>query len=249
MTDTTPIESIRGSTLVIPCVSMGNIPQLAVDLLIHTFSLVHVCDLEDLYLYPFVSPIDRLETDLQSPGKFATALQVYHSKEYNLTVIQQRSPLISQFRNIHTREVILPFILQHNFARILVLDSCDAGLSPSGHAKPVEVIDADANADAAVAKSLAELKLDESTMRSNKTFSPQCQSYINGTSNSNALSRQIVLAHVYEGDNFGDAETMAASMCPILKLPHTPTWKRPISWKGVYGDRPIPRAMEEGLYG
>lgn len=247
MSDVPTIERIVGSTLVMPCVSMGNIPQLTVDLLIHTFSLVHVGDLVDLYLYPFVSPIDRSESEPAAPGKFATALQVYYSKEHDLTVIQQRSPLISQFRNTHITEVILPFIQQHKFARILVLDSCDAGLSPSGHGKPVEVIDADV--DAVVVESLAELKLHDSPSSSNRAFSPQCQSYIRGISDIGSPTPQIILAHVYEGDNFHDAEAMATSICPILGVQNTPLWERPISWKGVYGDRPIPRAMEEGLYG
>lgn len=57
------------------------------------------------------------------------------------------------------------------------------------------------------------------------------------------------MSYVYEGDNFNDAELFANKLAQILNLGTNITWVRPVSWLGVYGDKPVANATEDGLYG
>ena len=61
----TPIEdasrvSLQGTTLLIPAVSIGSVPQLAVDLLLHhaPLELVKVGRIDPSFCFPFVGPSD-----------------------------------------------------------------------------------------------------------------------------------------------------------------------------------------------
>lgn len=257
MTSSPPVDAnttfpqLLHSTLIIPCVSMANIPQLAVDLLIHSYRFSLVGLLSHTYLYPFASPKDRLESDPACPGEFATGLQVYYSKEHNLTILQQRLPVISSYLTAHATTVIRPFIDLHQFARVLVLDSSDAGQVARGPKELIHLL----GREELVAKSLAHLSLHDSDLSeftdptSTSPFSNHCQSIYKPLLDVAALDLSILHTFVYEGDNFGDAEAMACALVKALAITPCPNWLRPVSWKGVYGDRPIPRAMEEGLFG
>jgi proteasome chaperone 2 len=60
--------------LIIPSVSCGNIPQLTVDLLIHSLDFSLVSRLDDSYLHPFASPVDHVEGQQVESGHVATAI-------------------------------------------------------------------------------------------------------------------------------------------------------------------------------
>ena len=57
-----------------------------------------------------------------------------------------------------------------------------------------------------------------------------------------------IVTYIYEGDNFNEAEKLSDKVAEICEW-KIESWKRPVSWSGVYGDREVPTAMEEGLYG
>ena len=61
----TPIEnqsqpSLEGTTLIIPAVSIGSVPQLSIDLLLHhpELNLVKVGRIDPSFCFPFVGPSD-----------------------------------------------------------------------------------------------------------------------------------------------------------------------------------------------
>lgn len=74
--------------IVLPTVSTGNVPQLALDLLIYTYGFKLVKSLGDEYLYPFVGPLDGLELPLGQG--LTTACQLFQLD--NIALIQLRSP-------------------------------------------------------------------------------------------------------------------------------------------------------------
>lgn len=82
MTETpffTPIDgskaapALQGTTLIIPAVSIGSVPQLAVDLLLHhaELKLVKVGRLDPSFCFPFVGPSDSSSDQ----GDLTTALE------------------------------------------------------------------------------------------------------------------------------------------------------------------------------
>ena len=73
-------------------------------MLIHTHNLEKVDSLDDLYLYPFASPVDYVT----EPKKgISHAAEVFHNKDLNLTLIQQRSP-IPYNTKLYVTNIIIP---------------------------------------------------------------------------------------------------------------------------------------------
>lgn len=241
------LKSIEGSVLIIPSISIGNIPQLASDLLIHTLNLHKVATLSDKYLYPFVSPVDYAPTNGQTaPSGILLGLEVYSSPELNITLLQQRSPLMPGFAQAHVDEVLAPFIKEGQFKHVVLLSLSDAGLvehiAPGG-------ISIYTNEDL-LSESLTTLQI------SDLAIQPLANSPGKGSQYEEALVKavspnenlSIFVSYVYEGDNFYDAQALAAKVSEALNVKQD-TWKTPVSWFGVYGDKPVPLAMEDGLYG
>ncbi|KAL6502522.1 hypothetical protein OROHE_024527 [Orobanche hederae] len=79
------------STLVLPALSIGNVGQLAVDLLISSLKADKIGYLDDPNVLPCVG------NDAYSPlplGKLALPVEAYESSSSALTLVQQRSPVI-----------------------------------------------------------------------------------------------------------------------------------------------------------
>ncbi|GMG56463.1 unnamed protein product [Ambrosiozyma monospora] len=135
------LSQLTNSTLVLPIVSIGNIPQLSVDLLIANFPDVKLVGrLDDTYLYPFASPIDTIvgplspnslkhqELDNDAHPGISTALEIYYCEKLNVTLLQQRSPLIPGLLLKFLKDLIKPFIQSMEFKKVVVLQSQDKGL-------------------------------------------------------------------------------------------------------------------------
>lgn len=90
--------------VIIPSVSIGNVPQLAIDLLLSTYDFDLVKCLEEECLSPFAGPRDF--TDHPQPAGIATPAQLY--RKGDIWIVQLRSP-------------VLPF-QKHKFVRQLKLE-------------------------------------------------------------------------------------------------------------------------------
>ncbi|KAI5965311.1 uncharacterized protein KGF55_001532 [Candida pseudojiufengensis] len=232
-------ESIlQTSTLILPTISIGNLPQLTVDLLINNFNFVKIGYLNDLYLYPFASPIDYVSNPIEG---ISHAIEVYYSKDLNLTVVQQRSPIIPSYTTPFINEVIVPFI--QNFKQVIVLNSADSGLIESVNSGDILIYD---NED--LSTNLEKLTITNSPEDEDKNsifMSKLLKSLKIGKKD----NLKVLISYNYEGDNFDDAIKMINKLIEILKISKPGDWQKPISWKGVYGDKDVPNAMEEGIFG
>lgn len=79
--------------LLLPSVSIGNVPQLALDLLIHTYDFKLVRSLRDDYMYPVVGPRDF--TTKPEPG-ISTPAELYSLND--IKIVQLRSPHLPNCR-------------------------------------------------------------------------------------------------------------------------------------------------------
>ena len=72
----------------------------------------------------------------------------------------------------------------------------------------------------------------------------------NGDNGSSPINVKVLVSYVYEGDNFYDAEKSASKLQEVLQKQHpVDHWVKPVSWLGAYGDKSVPNAMEEGIFG
>ncbi|KAJ2506310.1 hypothetical protein IWW47_001642 [Coemansia sp. RSA 2052] len=114
--------STRGSTLILPTVSIGNVPQLAIDLVINTLRLSRIGVIDDSALLP-VSGLSSFDHISSRP----VPLEVYQSSDAKWTVLQQRSPPLAKHHRLFA-ESILEFIKASEFDRVVLLTSSDAAL-------------------------------------------------------------------------------------------------------------------------
>jgi len=117
-------QNFKNSALIMPSVSVGNVGQLACDLVINTLHMKKVgyfcprCFLPVVGNNPFyTSTADKNVLSLNN--------EVFYSEEHNLTVIQLRSSLIKTKQNEFFNEVS-KFITEFQFSKLIVLTSCHA---------------------------------------------------------------------------------------------------------------------------
>lgn len=248
---------IEGSTLIIPSISIGNVPQLAIDLLIHTYNFVKIGNLDSIYLYPFSSPIDTAPDPeiVERTKGVSGALEVYYNDKLKVSIIQQRSPILPSFTSTYINEVIIPFLAGGKFSEVLILDSSDAGLLEDFQPGKIQVYTNEDLLNNSLG-SLNILKKDAIQLSSKYSYDHSVYAgllikaldELNLKSES-SIDLNVLVAYVYEGDNFQDGEILANKVNSILDLEQITSWIKPLSWLGAYGDKPVPNAMEEGLFG
>lgn len=244
--------------LVLPSVSIGNVPQLAIDLLIYTYGFECIKCLDNDDIVPFFGPMDYLGSadgsvseippktsqDAKQDAKqdinkieVATAVQLYKLGDVYLILI--RSPPVSGrdvpfltklFEDADVKKAMSTDAGQ----QCIVVGSADAGCHPAG--VPSSKIE-----DIPKSSVLKE--------HNSPSLSSQLPSFPDSGYTSTALEMfgtQAVVSWVYEGDNSIDALELATRIVQLAKLPE----KRlvpPISWSRVYG-KDIPLGVEEGIY-
>lgn len=236
------IGDLEGSVLIVPDISIGN-PQLASDLLLHSISFAKFATLDDQYLYPFASPVDYATTT-QQPAGISLGIEVYLAKEKKVALVQQRAPIMPGFAAQHVQDVLVPFIKEGNFKHVFFLELSDAGLVGGYMPGQVNIY---TNEDL-LSKSLFSLLIEgvKPLKDTPDQDSPYARAFFEAVGKTASLTAFVT--YVYEGDNFYDAQSLAAKVCEALEM-KVETWQHPVSWFGVYGDRPVPLAMEEGMYG
>ncbi len=250
---------LADSTLILPLISTGNTPQLAADLLIHTFHLKQLRVVDDRYLFPFVSPNDYASTGSATINGLTTSLQLYHSEKYQLSLLHQRSPILPGMTRKFILNTIIPLIQEIGFQKIVVVGSRDA----SYRAIPTNTID----------DLFETIQINSSNQNSNYIGCPLMAGYmtlINEAGDYKVLedklsqlnvnkdnttiskdSKQLIglLMDVFEGDNSQDAQFLSSKILNLLNIHIPEKWITPISWNGNYGNIQIPLEMELGIYG
>ncbi|KAF9904822.1 Proteasome assembly chaperone 2 [Lobosporangium transversale] len=138
------VSRLKGTTLILPSVSIGNVPQLTIDLLLATLKLDRVGCIEDENVVPVLGPADsvldpmtpstiRKNNNVAAPAAtraeatgpaLALAVEVFQSKDGKWTLIQQRSPTVHH-RSHHYTDNLIQFIKESGFGQVVLLTSAD----------------------------------------------------------------------------------------------------------------------------
>lgn len=237
--------------LIIPTISEGNIPQLAVDLLIYSLGAKFVKILDDTHLYPFVGPRDGAQgssyEDAGAPP-LSTPIELYETEDKSLALIQIRAPTLPRSQTNFVTKTLIPLIHDGAYSEVIVAGSSNAGMQHNiepnhriklygdGVSKRLEQLTINAGSQDKLAL-LPSKDLPESGFLK-KIFEHELDPVV-------PLLGAVIFA--YEGDNFGDAEQLAEQLVILSGSLKVTEWVQPESWKGVYG-REIPSGIEEGLY-
>lgn len=242
-------------TLVVPTITTGNIPQLTVDLMLYTYNFVRMAKLDSTYLYPFSGPIDsgndEKYSDLDSLRAFngiSTSIEAYRCDELKIVLIQQRSPIIATYTRPFVETVVVPFAKQ--FKRTVVLSSSDFSIHTDYAATNIHSGVGNCKFEWFEGDELLPIsKLSLVETREKYSYDSIYANLLIELLLGSSTELNLLLAFVYEGDNFNDAEESAHFLIHQLGLPQKDCLIRPNSWKGVYGDKSVPVSMEEGLFG
>uniref|UniRef100_A0A6P4AYM0 Proteasome assembly chaperone 2 n=1 Tax=Ziziphus jujuba TaxID=326968 RepID=A0A6P4AYM0_ZIZJJ len=111
------------STLVLPALSIGNVGQLAVDLLVSTLRAERVGYLDSPFVLPCVG------NDAYGPvpqGDLALPLEAYESTSNALTLLQQRSPVVKGTM-VELGKNLADFAFTSGKKHVILLSSLDFG--------------------------------------------------------------------------------------------------------------------------
>ncbi|KAJ2807265.1 hypothetical protein H4R20_001353 [Coemansia guatemalensis] len=231
----------KGSTLVLPSVSIGNVPQLAVDLLINTLQASRVGILDSSSVMPISGPsgFDHLPTQRSVP------VEVYQSGDAQWTIIQQRSPPLPKHHRIFAQEV-MDFIGQGEFSKVVLLTSSDAALRADALIDGPQIRSLAINwQDELLASRLQALSLGPLSLSAGITTSettaqvPLDQLHAAGISKhllrlcqTTKIPVLSLVALANEGDNVPDAINLANATNALLELaPNAKQWCPPRSWE------------------
>ncbi|KAK6983698.1 proteasome assembly chaperone 2 [Biomphalaria glabrata] len=251
-------------TLILPCVSVGNVGQLAADLLISNFSfervgyIVHPSLLPCIGNNPYAVAGDTL-------SHMTTCCEVYQNTDAKLVIMQQRAPFVKN-KGKEFASWLVSWIKESHFAQVIVLTSSFAQerIDQQLSGPPFRILltnEMDKKFGDELKNQLSWKELER--RHSLPTPSP-LQICENGTGSQvlympgSGIAKQIfekcqdlpvlvLLMFVSEGDNAGDAVAMADQLNKWLKLKwpqnvdtgsgtrNPTTWSIPSSWRLVFG--------------
>ncbi|KAI8079586.1 PAC2 family-domain-containing protein [Gilbertella persicaria] len=233
-----PIENynadlLKGSTLLLPTVSIGNVPQLTFDLLIHSLKLERVGYIDQDTLMPVSGVLENNNTGVTVP------IEVFQSNDQKWTCIQQRSPTIKGKRQAFLDQ-ITAFATQ--FSQVVILTSMDASrrLDSQISGPPFRVYGEGELTIRAVTLGvpvLENMELEESQEGEKSLDLPGAglakQLY---DQLSSQVQTTLFIMFALEGDNVQDSIEYASLINTLLKIDLSLTrWIPPKSWELLFG--------------
>ncbi|EGG09782.1 uncharacterized protein MELLADRAFT_103873 [Melampsora larici-populina 98AG31] len=110
----------QNSILILPIVSLGNVPQLAIDLLIQSTSFKRIGNLDPSNHIPILA-----DSNIRP-------FEVYQTIDHSITILQQRSPVLKSDKQIHISR-LSKWIKSQNFSSVLLLISIDSATRTDNH--------------------------------------------------------------------------------------------------------------------
>ncbi|XP_052308061.1 uncharacterized protein LOC112327304 isoform X2 [Populus trichocarpa] len=217
------------STLILPALSIGNVGQLAVDLLVSSTRAERIGYLDDPYILPCVG------NDAYGPtpcGELALPLEAYDSRNNGVALVQQRSPVVKIFYLSSTNT-----------------DGTDDCCERLGWKKWQEY-----NPDQRSWKYLSSLAEGNARQEDNLPFEdePEDEDYypslpfaaLFSCFKAKGIKVTCLLCYCSEGDNTPEAFSLAEATSKLLGLSIDNShgeggkWLIPFSWRTVYGPPP-----------
>ncbi|XP_037330245.2 proteasome assembly chaperone 2 isoform X1 [Pungitius pungitius] len=254
-----PPPCFKGFTLVMPAVAVGNVGQLAVDLILSTLKMRRVGYIHTDCLIPMTgnNPYATCNEDAE---ELHTPAEVYTATEQKMAILQIRAPII-QTKSKKFRQLLVSWIKASGFSRTVVLSSSHAYQRDDQQMKgtPLRYL---------VTPSLLKesaLALEELSWREMEQVpafpgltdaNTDPRLYIPGGGITKGLYMDscavdlplaVLLLFCSEGDNIPDAFTLVNHLNEWLHLLEKPSqkpnkWKIPSSWSLLFGSG-IPPAM------
>eukprot|EP01120_Amphizonella_sp_Union-15-10_P002808 TRINITY_DN13098_c0_g1_i1.p1 TRINITY_DN13098_c0_g1~~TRINITY_DN13098_c0_g1_i1.p1 ORF type:complete len:253 (+),score=39.73 TRINITY_DN13098_c0_g1_i1:82-840(+) len=231
-------------TIFVPCLSVGNVGQLALDVLISTSSAERVGYFYSSQVLPVVG---NDAYDVSPSGVLSVNLEVFQLKENQVTLLQQRAPAKEGRREAFAEELVSWF-KSGNFRQVVLLLSTDASRRMDSQLTGAQFRFLKTD------KSLLGLPNNSSWL----PLEPEFESIIfkKGTVTHSVIDKckkldiplVVLIKFVSEGNNIPDGIEMASlvnEMIPIVNADAEGKvgWKLPFSWQSMIEGPPLDRTL------
>ncbi|XP_001647946.2 proteasome assembly chaperone 2 [Aedes aegypti] len=227
--------NLTGYTLLVPSVSVGNVAQLATDLLIETLKPEKVGMLWHPALIPIVGP----RAYDHDKDQTTTTAELYLSEERKLVAVQIRAPLVGALQSDFL-DKLTDFIRDRQLAEVIILSSSFAHENHQVGARPYKYM---ANERFLSGHSEALEALQWNPLEGNVIHGGGFAAKLLASCTEKELIAFVLFMYVSEGDNTADAVQLV-SLLDQLKKPLLPREEdglklklaMPSSWKHLFGN-------------
>lgn len=230
--------NLEGYTLIIPSVAVGNVGQLACDLLISSLSMKRISSIYSPALIPVLGydPYDLLSNNLSS------CCEVYKCAAKNIAVMQVRAPLVYKYAREFLEDLIVSYKGQ-GVKDVIILTSSFAHERKHIQTSPFRYLASELSIykDKLLSRNWLEHELIDGGV---KIFGGGFASLLFEVCKGNAMPCLILYKYCSEGDNIPDAYDMVNSLTDVVPLfsekkDFLDQLVKPVSWKLLFG-RPAP---------
>ncbi|XP_055715305.1 proteasome assembly chaperone 2 [Phlebotomus papatasi] len=232
--------------LVIPSVCVGNVAQLAADLIVETLKMQKVGILWHPAVIPIIGPPAYWRDNKDSTTTACELFTVDVAETNKISVLQIRSPLVASLMFDFFQQ-LMEFVEKQKFREVIILSSCYAHEKHLVEESPFEY-----NAS----KEFQRIRHDKISPLNWKQHSGEGFPHILGGGFASQLFQRfeernipalLLYKYVSEGDNSPDARQMTNKLNEYLgvlpkKEDGTARLTTPPSWKLLFGDA-APRSM------
>lgn len=229
---------LSGCTLVLPSIAVGNVGQLACDLLISSLDMKKIAT---VYSPAFIPVLGYDPYDLKS-SSLSGSCELYQSVAKHLIVLQLRAPLVFKYAKAFLAEIVVMF-KGRNLKDIIVLASSFAHEKKHILTSPFRYA---ASGLCPYRDTMKDLKWVEHELVEDRMqihgggFAP----IIHEICKEKGLPSLVLYKYCSEGDNIPDAYDMIMQLKNILSLfgekSDLSQLIQPVSWKLLFG-RPPPQ--------
>jgi len=268
MTFYIPIESSpswRGYTFIVPTVSVGNVGQLTVDLLVSTLQMKRVGLINDEALNPVIGSdpyadslssrvgtihLNQEKDSHSSPLNLMTGCEIYESSAHQLVIMQCRSPLISGRKYAFLRRLIA-FIKEKEFAQTYFLTSTHAHerIDSQLRGNQFRYLATSSFCPSRPHETMSSLGWSQLEPRVNNHGDDRedVNPYLPGGGSAKrafllceaeGVAASVLVVFCSEGDNVPEAFLLASCVNDLMKLvdAERPKWRIPSSWSALFGN-------------
>ncbi|XP_053696089.1 proteasome assembly chaperone 2 [Sabethes cyaneus] len=223
-----------GYLLIVPSVSVGNVAQLAVDLLIETLKMQKI----GLLWHPALIPVVGPAAYAHDTDKITTTAELYVSEQRKLVVLQLRAPLVGALQTDFL-DNLSGFARDKQFSEVVILSSSFAHENHQVGARPYRYL---ANESFLTSRAEKLRTLQWTSAEGNVIHGGGFAVALWNACSEKQLASLVLFNYVSEGDNTADAVQLISLLDQLKQLLPREADGVPIkvaipsSWKHMYGN-------------
>lgn len=222
--------SLKDFTFIIPSLSVGNVPQLAVDLVIESQKMEKI----GIGFHAAIAPVIGPPAFAHIPEP-TTSCEVFASEEKKLVALQLRAPISAKLLNSFLEDLVT-FLSESAPKQVVVLGSC---FSHERHdlamKRKLEYVGNQKFLDE-FGEQLEAFERHPENKLVRQGFAAKLYEAMEGKLD---IPLGVLYAYVSEGDNVPDAKELSLFLNEMIKIfaePHHAAIPVPLSWKLFFGN-------------